>query len=405
MLTTVLLLPKCRFETLNRFALMAAIIVYGLFSSPAPQAITIAEISIAVLLLLAFGAISCFSIGTFAAARNRLQIWQLSGILAFAWFATVPLLLGIASGWETLDIVRDFLPAMFLFLPLFLANKNWKPETVVATAMAAAGVCMAARWWIDSGILPWQIGGSEIKEGEQYLLNSMAVVFAVSWLPLKTMEIVKEKLTAATLLKATAMALLWAVCFLPLLLAAHRAAIAMAIVVYIVGAIGFMRKRPLFSIMVILCGMGIVLFYHEAFLKMLTKLAEKTLLVGDNARFDEVSAVINGLGLSLQNTFLGRGWGALISNPAVGQWWVSYTHSFPSYVLFKTGFIGVMLLGSYMLLLLARWGKLFIRDRTTAVAIIPPLLIGLFLHTSFKYLCFGLLLVMLSGKNEQEDLS
>jgi hypothetical protein len=65
-------------------------------------------------------------------------------------------------------------------------------------------------------------------------------------------------------------------------------------------------------------------------------------------------------------------------------------------MLLKTGLIGCLATLAYILSMVPASLRLMRTDPSLAVALIPPLGLGLFAHTSFKYMCFGLLLAALS---------
>jgi hypothetical protein len=122
------------------------------------------------------------------------------------------------------------------------------------------------------------------------------------------------------------------------------------------------------------------------------QVVRKTETYGLNARSDETVAVLDQVGQSWDGLLFGLGWGALIRNPAVGEMWVSYTHNFATYMLVKTGLVGCLVTLAYLASLAPALWRVVRSDLPLAASLLPPLALGLFAHTSFKYLCFGLLL-------------
>ena len=102
------------------------------------------------------------------------------------------------------------------------------------------------------------------------------------------------------------------------------------------------------------------------------------------------------LAVSSPEIFLfGHGWGALVANPAVGGWRVSYTHTLPTYALAKAGALGLVALAAYLGAFALRALAALRRDPTLGWAVLPPLVMALCAHTSFKYLDTGILLTLM----------
>ena len=134
--------------------------------------------------------------------------------------------------------------------------------------------------------------------------------------------------------------------------------------------------------------------------------AEKTRLTGVNARWEEAAAVIDHAVATPWALLFGDGWGARIANPAVGGWRVSYTHTLASYSMLKSGLFGMLALGAYLAAMVRPWYRLLAADPPLALAVVPPLLMALCLHTSFKYLDTGVILsLMLLVAERRKGLS
>ncbi|ACI98087.1 hypothetical protein [Rhodospirillum centenum] len=144
-----------------------------------------------------------------------------------------------------------------------------------------------------------------------------------------------------------------------------------------------------------------------AALGALSLVAEKTGEVGWNNRAAEAGAVLRQIGRSLPAFLLGDGWGALVASPAVGNWRVSFTHNAASYFLVKTGVLGFVAATGYLAALLVESWPALRRRADIALAALPSLAVALFLHTSYKYLCFGLLCTVLllasAGRDDPKD--
>ena len=162
-----------------------------------------------------------------------------------------------------------------------------------------------------------------------------------------------------------------------------------------VAVIGFAAwqapRKPLLPLL-LLAGLAAAALAGGQLAGTIQQVAWKTETYGLNERSAEAAAVLEQVGASWSDLLLGQGWGALVRSPAVGGMWVSYTHSFATYMLLKTGLIGCLATLAYILSMVPASLRLMRTDPSLAIALIAPLGLGLFAHTSFKYLCFGLLL-------------
>ncbi len=395
-------------------AVLAALMLYGLFSAPAPPEIGAAEMAIGLLLVAATGLAQPWAMISGAQLlRTEARSFESVGSVVFIGLFWLPLLRGAGLDWSGRDILRDLVPLLYLFLPVLLVAPlrgiRARAVELLAGGLACAGVAFVLRWWSEVGWAFGAIGHRAMSEGSSYLLNSPAVLFAALWLPV------------------TAIGLLWPVTALrpgprppwlrlalalPLLLAAvlvcaalagtvHR----MALIMITLSGLGFLlwcARRTPWPLLTVLGGLAafLVLLPGAPLTGALGMVVAKSEQVGVNERANEVAAVLDQTGRSALSLLAGDGWGALVANPAVGGWRVSYTHSFPSYLLLKTGIFGLLLMLCWLATLVPAFVRLALGNPPLALAALPPLAGGLLFHTSFKYLCFGLLLtlIMLAGE-------
>ena len=402
----------------REMALLAALLLYGLFSAPAPPAVGSAETAVGLLLVAATGLRQPVALvsGALLAVPGA-RAFEIAGCGAFLVLFWLPLLRGAALDWQLRDIVRDVVPLLFLFLPVLLAPvlrpAGARAVAVLAAALAAAGVAFALRWWIDAGWAFGAIGHRAMSDGPRYLLNSPAVLFAALWLPIQAVRLVWPELAGETPPPAAGRGLRLALA-LPLLAAAllilaalagavHRMALVLVAAAGL-AFLGWCARRSTGPVVLALAVLAALLLVPGGPLPgALEMVVIKSELVGVNERFAEAEAVLAQIGRSLPSLLLGDGWGTLVANPAVGGWRVSFTHSFPSYLLLKTGIVGTLVMLAWLGTLLPAAAALVRRDLPLALAVLPPVAGGLLLHTSFKYLCFGLLLTVLVLAGEPEE--
>jgi hypothetical protein len=385
--------------------LIVALVVYGVFGVPAPGRMTWHEFAVGGGLVLASGAIRPLLVGTgFMLINPKARLPDVVGTAAFNYLLWVPLLRAALSGANVEDIVRDVIPLVFLFLPLLLVPGNRIGRRMLVLGLAAVGVTFALRWWWP-GLAFREVGRFVMPEGDGYLLNSPTVLFAAVWLPLLALE----RLERRPGLPSAALALLLfggaIIAGAALAGAVHRAALTMATVVVAGFATWQARRKPLLPAL-LLAAMAASALASGQLVGTIQQVAWKTETYGLNERSAEAVAVLDQVGASWSDLLLGQGWGALVRSPAVGDMWVSYTHSFATYMLLKTGLIGCLATLAYIISMVPALLRLARIDPPLAAALMPPLGLGLFAHTSFKYLCFGLLLAALDhGKVAERGVS
>lgn len=380
-------------------ALVAAVVLYGVLSWPAPPEVRVVEVAIAALLVAAAGIARPWAVVSgHALHRPGAPPWEATAVMAFAALLWPPLARGLALGAGMADVLRDVVPLIYLFLPVLLVpvlrRAGPRAATALAMALAAAGVLFALRWWRQADWGFGAVGARAMSDGARYYLNAPSVLFAGIALPLASLG-----LAARGGLWRWGMALLLlvpaALCLGALAGAVHRMALGMAVLAFAAAGAWWLRRRPWLVLGWAAAALAATLLSDGLLTGAVQQVAEKSRLTGANTRFEEAAAVVELVGGSPWSLLIGEGWGALIANPAVGGWRVSYTHTLLSYVLLKAGLLGLAALLAYLLSLVPAALILLRGSPPMAWAVLPPLAMSLGLHTSFKYLDCGLLLTLL----------
>lgn len=390
-------------------ALCAALVLYGLLSAPAPPEVRWIEGGIGGLLLLALGWRRPCAVMSGQILRSpALAGWEAVAVLSFAWLLWVPLVRGLAMGWEPAAVLRDVVPLGYLFLPVLLVpllrGGDGRAERLLAAGLVLAGVLFALRWWRQAEWGFGAVGVRAMADGLRYFLNAPSVLFAAVALPLAALALAarggwQRWLAAAALLVPAAL------CLGALAGAVHRMALALALTGFLVVVPWWWRRAPILVLgAATLAGMALLLFGDIA-AGALVQVAEKNRLAGVNARADEAAAVLEQVVRSPYALLFGDGWGALIANPAVGGWRVAYTHTLASYTLLKTGVLGLMALTAYLAALAPLAWRLLRSDPPLAVAILAPLAMALGAHTAFKYFDCGMLLTLMVVSGEKTRIA
>ncbi|SNS27954.1 MULTISPECIES: hypothetical protein [unclassified Azospirillum] len=389
-------------------ALAAAILLYGAASAPAPPGLRLQEMLIFAGLILFIGwrgpLLLASGLSLFSRRPGPGLAFRMASLvlMALLWLGMIR---GLWNGWGITDMVRDVLPFLFLSLPVLLAPGLSRLSPAQFTRMVDcagwAGCALALRWWVGAGMALSALGSTSLGEGKEYLLNSALVPFAGVWLCLRAVS--RPGGDAARLWRLS-LPLLYGLgglaCLLALAATIHRAALGLSLLAILLGLWRVLARRPLFAL---LLGGGLVVLVVAAGVPLVGVaglVAAKTESVGLNNRVGEVLAVLDQVGRDPLAFLVGDGWGALVANPAVGYWRVSYTHSALSYFLLKVGLLGLVGMALYVGTLAGHVARQAIVLPMLFLAAAPPLLIGCFLHTSFKYICFSLILSLVVSMPE-----
>lgn len=381
-------------------ALAAAILLYGAASAPAPPGLRPQEMLIFAGLILFIGwrgpLLLASGLTLFSPSHGPSLAFRMASLVlvVLLWLGMIR---GLWNGWGLTDMARDVLPFLFLSLPVLLAPGLSRLKTAQFTRLVDcagwAGCALALRWWLGAGLALSALGSAPLGEGKDYLLNSALVPFAGIWLCLRALS--RPGGDGARWWQR-GLPLLYGLgglaCLLALAATIHRAALGLSLLAILLGLWRVLARRPLFAL---LLGGGLVVLVITAGVPLAGVaglVAAKTESVGLNNRVGEVLAVLDQVGRDPLTFLIGDGWGALVANPAVGYWRVSYTHSALSYFLLKVGLLGLVGMALYAGALAGQLARRAILQPMLFLAAAPSLLIGCFLHTSFKYICFSLIL-------------
>lgn len=386
-------------------ALLGGLAVYGAFSSPTPDDPSLAELAAALLLLLAVGPGRALAVGAGAwLVTPGAQAWQLVGTLAMIALVWLPSLVGAADGAPAARILRDALPLLFLFIPLFLSaaepaeSRDNGLGRALLVGLAAIGLLFAGRFFAISGAVPGAMQMLVRSDGLLYLANSPAVLFAAIALPLGALELSRaadRPLGGRLALLAVGLAG-GGLCLAALAATLQRAALAAAALAFVLFALRAVLVRPA-AALPLAALVPAVWWAAGPYLSGLVELLVlKTELVGLNQHGAEIAVAADSLASSLGKALIGGGWGLLLETPAVPGYRVAYLHALPLYMVVKTGLIGTLLLLAYLGLLGGAASALWRRSPALCLAVLAPLAVGFLVQPSFKYLTYGLLLAVLT---------
>ena len=373
--------------SLRLAALVAACIVYGVAASPTPGDLGIAEIAIAVLLVIAVSPVK--------ALQSVLQLqrgsWATAGQVLFFYGITIPLIAGLGGGHDPVLILRDMIPFCFLLLPLFM--QGWRPDLrVVSAAVAFIGVAFGLRvvWPV------FIVRGDFIGVGTDPLYLSIAptISFAAILCAGTAGMLLYRDLSLRNVILAGILGACAVLPFAAMVITLQRAGIGLSILALMVLlSIGIWRKptrasAPLLPVLLL------ALFFLPVMTDVADSLLHKQILVGNNNRLQEAEVVFDSVSASPLMVLFGKGWGTTLADPAVGGVVVNYTHNIFTTYLLKTGLAGLLLLVLYLYGLCRPLLGLLRANPLITLALGVPLVIDLTLYASFKSLDFGLILLL-----------
>lgn len=369
---------------IQSYCLYLAMIMYGVFSSPTPDSIGLAEILVGIFLCLSF--------------RLMIDHKINASWLALGYGLTIPTIVAIINGHNVIDMLRDIVPFFYVMIPIFLLwIGQYNPERFL-NALAGLGILFSIRTICayQSVLLTPSLWGQGPPADLLYLANSPEVLFSALYC---IGQGGRHLLISGERVKGILIALLALCPIVAMALMTQRAGIGAVIAYMVVGLCYVTYYRPKWGaifagLIFILCVMIWPVFEPILFL-----LWQKTEIVGLNARAQEWSAVMDILTGSWSNMLFGEGWGGRIENPAVGGLNVTFTHSFISSLFLKTGIIGALfILAACFIPVMRSFRLLLAQKRSIDIVILGaaffPMLISVLLYASYKSLGFGLILLV-----------
>lgn len=365
-------------------AFCAALLLYAVFGSPTPDHLGWGEVCMALLL-----AVSVCLTATDA-------VYARIAVFALVYGASVPVVTAMIYGHETPSVLRDIVPFLCLFMPLFWGATCRAQPRYVLGCVTSVGLIFSLRtlFLYRDILLTPALWGQGAPRDLLYLANSPEVLFSA----LICLGIGGHFLIQAVHRRIGVLLLCLAV--LPLVAMAlmmQRAGIGVVVLSALGGfaiALYHTPKRAIFLAVpvALLIGAG-----WPVVTTIIEDMMSKTALVGSNSRLQEWGAVWQIVSADAGSFLFGKGWGAHLENPAVGGLSVNYTHSLLSSLLLKTGVIGsfVILVGSLVLVL----RPVFAKPKDTFSGLVLwaafcPFVISVLLYASYKSLGFGLILLV-----------
>ncbi len=370
-------------------------LVYAIVGSPTPDRFSVVEAVLGVFLALSIGIAHLRGLLVRSAGH---RFWKSAAQVFLVYGLTVPLLVGALYGHGILSMLRDVVPFICWFLPLFcLPVIRARPRYFRTTLLGIILIgllfglrSLVIRFDVSCGFNAWCA-----EEGLLYLENMPTVLFACLLLLGSAITYGVRKLSLGHVFVFYALVSLALIPLLAMIFTLQRASVG-AMVLYIVSVyVYFFYKVPLKALGALVLGIIALYVVNISFEWVFMSLWDKTRNVGLNMRPQEMAAVWKVVSANPVTFLFGIGWGGQFNSPAVGGLVVNFTHNFFSFILLKCGLFGVVLCSAYIAGLLERLLRVIKKNPVFGLALAAPILIDLTLYASFKSLDFGLMLLMI----------
>lgn len=369
------------------FSFLLALGLYAGFGSPTPDHIGLPEIAIAIALLLAIR----IKQGGEPQHPNYVLLTLFYGL-------SVPTVTAVIHGQAVSDMVRDIMPFLFLFVPFLYGWIARDYAREIVTGIVVIGFMFSVRtlWMYQDILLTPSVWGQGSPRDSLYLANSPEVLFSALFCIGKAIHygIIGNQTRAAF-----ACLLVVPLPLIAMALMMQRAGMGAVVAELMVWGFLLLYYCPKKTggLCVLLAAIGTAIW--PVLGDVVRAMMQKTAVVGINSRGQEWQTVFDIITRDMSTFLFGEGWGGRLENPAVGGLSVTYTHSFLSSLLLKTGFLGAVIcvMGAVVPLFYAvkiKISRFSMEDMVLFLAVIPPFLISFALYASYKSLGFGLILLI-----------
>lgn len=372
--------------------LVLAVFLYGVFGSPTPDSPGFLEALIFVLLVLVVGVKGARQVFLNFFLSTRHSKWHLALLVLFLYGVSIPVLTGLYYNSSPSVMLRDIVGFIFLclpllFVPIVLRGREYYHLFFVGALFV--GLFFSIR------VLFLDFSFFSKREELLYLANSPLVLFCALYFLNRALQNLKNILNPQNFIITIGMMVLAVLPMAAMYVDFQRASfLALGVSILIIFGFG-LTKSPLKMLwpLTVLGVVGVIL--SPQLIDIMESISVKTSQVGLNMRYQEWMAVWQAAMESPRTLFLGHGWGAEYASPAVGGLNVSYTHSLITYMLLKTGLVGLGLTLVYLFFIFEKVGRLVFIEPVKGNALIWSFMIPILLYASYKSLDYGLILTLI----------
>lgn len=391
-------------STIRFFSLIAALLLYAGLSSPTPDHPGVIEAIIG--LLLSAAALPGLIGALYQAYHGTLALWQKAALFALTYMLCTAPLIGMLGGAQGVDILRDSIAALYVFLPLFIADLfKARPDRtrILILTMILMGTLFALRTLAqdyESLLAQWFPVLSPSQDIElTYLANAPTLLFTAGWgYFLFCTALPPGQNQDSSVIRSLAFLIASLLCLSAMGLSLQRASLGAFILIALATHLTLLRQAPLKSLLLLgLIALTLLLIHPlaEPLWQTLQALLNKTQQHGLNSRAEEWAAVFENLSAAPLSAVIGKGFGSGFYSPATEGAFVTFTHGLISASLLKTGLIGTVILGSYIALLLGQLALPLKHAPILALCLLAPIAIDITLYGAYKSLDFGVMLAQI----------
>lgn len=397
----------------TKFLLFIIFMSYAFFSSSTPDEFGIQEGIIAVSLVLLFGIWGILLVSSGSLLEKSFVDSRISILyMPFLYFLTVPSIVGFLNGNNFNDFIRDFIPFLYLAIPLFMYDiakgREREYATIIIIYLCITGVSYSIRHFFEGEFDIKTIGKSVFFGWESYFVMDPAVLFSATFL----INYGYIKVTLEKKVKDKVVSLIYvffgSIAYLSIIVTVVRAQIVLVLFSLFISSILLFKRTPInIGLFLLLTIIAIYILIGDIIYGVTILILEKTYSVGLNSRELEFMAVIDYVLQSVHGLIFGYGWGAIIETPTAGK--VRFTHNIFSYFLLKSGIIGgiiLLLILSWIYALTLNLIRKSVKDYyfsyVVGISILNVLLINTLLEAVYKSLSFGFILTLLLLINKRE---
>ncbi|MDH5723501.1 MAG: O-antigen ligase family protein, partial [Alphaproteobacteria bacterium] len=318
-------------------------------------------------------------------AIDKNTFWIGAGQIFLIYGLVISSLTGAMQGQILWVMLRDIIPFLYLFLPLFfypVIKQNVQFIYILTAGIIVIGLVFSLR-------------SIFFHEDLLYLENMPTVLLSCLLLLGGGMTFYSQGQNKLYMLAGITLFGLSSLPIIAMIETVQRASIGSVCFYLIAISAYFLWLKPRKSfvpfLLVVMASYVVFMTYNP----QVSQFFEKNDKVGLNMRPEEFKAVWQILSADPVHFLFGTGWGGTFHSPAVANLRVNFTHNFFSSVLLKMGVCGLIFASAYIAGILERLIRVILINPVLGLAILAPVLIDLLLYASFKSLDFGLVLLMI----------
>lgn len=304
-----------------------AILLYGFFSQPTPEAISWAEITIMLLILLSIKVRLSIVRTLSTLHKTSFESVSILALLVWPFFGFLLFQNDITQG------IRDLIAALFIIMFCFgLPKLNDRSIDSIFIILCVAGYSFIFRDLFMVREHLQDLGTRKLINGQIYLLQDTIVLFAVLYVILRLSWQIKQRNVIFILI------------YLILLGLGQLAFLAQGlrfnlIITSVYFGYVLIKSQGIYSKTFAVCLLILVFHFVQKNIALFDFVIEKFITLGANGKVEEFKEVFLYVFDNWNVLLFGKGFGGEFLSPTYGSE-INFTHSLFSYLVLKIGFLG-----------------------------------------------------------------